>query len=182
MAMKKKHKVKRRRRISIAQAVKVKEITVRYGGVIKTANYENCRVSFEMTADVPRFVSPDIATDYLETLCVNQFYQAQIREKENLPAEMQDEINISKLTPGEAAATIAKFFRDFGSGKVLTVEQKAQRIRNIDKELKGLAPKITAETKRLQKIKNVEGKDLETRGLLIAQRDALKRELKHLRR
>ncbi len=182
MAMKKKQKKTKRRRISIAQAVRVKEITVRYGGVIKTGNYENRRLSFEVTEDVPRYVNIDRAIDYIEAIAMQQFYEAQIKELQNLPEEMRDEIDVSKMTPGEAAAAIVNYLKTFGSGKQLTEAQRTQRIEQIDKELKELAKSINAETKRLRKIKDVTGDDLHNRALMLAKRDALKKELKNLRR
>lgn len=178
---KKKKKVKRKRRISIEAAVRVREITVRYGGVIRTGSYENKRLSFEMTADCPHNVKPDIVCDYLEALCANQFYQAQIQALEGLPNEMRDEVDVSKMPPQQASQKIADYFRNFGL-RNKTPEQKAKRIAEIQLELKDVALRMKAEDKRLKKIKNIKGDDLLARSAMVEQRKLLKDELKALRR
>lgn len=184
MAKKKvKKKTTKRRRIPIIKAVRVKEITVKYGGVVRTGSYENKRLSFEFTADCPRHADPDIVCDYLEALAANQFYQAQIKALETLPEEMRDKVvDVHNMSPVQAAKTISDFFRNFGANKPLTAEQKKKRIEELGKELKGLSTNLAKENKRLQKKKNIESEDLVTRSETITRQRAIKNELRELRR
>lgn len=176
-----KKKTKRKKQISVSSAVRVREITVRYGGVIRTGSYENRRLSYEMAADCPRGIKPDIVCDYLESLCANQFYQAQIQALEGLPDEMRDEVDVSMMNPRQASQAIADYFRNFGLGNK-TPAQKAKRIAEIQLELKEVALKMKAEDKRLKKIKVIQSGDLLVRTAMVEQRQILKDELKALRR
>jgi len=183
MAKKIKKKTTKRRRIPIIKAVRVKEIVVKYGGVIRTGSYENKRLSFEFAADCPRYADPDVVCDYLEALAANQFYQAQIKALETLPEEMRDKvIDIHDMTPAQAAQTISDFFRHFGTGKPLTAEQKKKRIEELGSELKDLSVRLKKENNRLKKKKNIESEDLVERSEIINRQRAIRKELKELRK
>ena len=162
----------------------IKEVTVRYGGVIRTGSYENRRVSYEMTADCPRGLKPDTVLKYLETIVVSQFYQAQVEALEGLPPEMRDELgDFSRLSPQEGARRIGEFFASYvPPSKQLTPKQKARRIDGLQKELGDLAPKIRDENKRLKGLKDIVGKDLEKRAEIVARQKEIKQELKNLRK
>lgn len=170
-----------RRPRPISRVVRVKELIVRYGGVIKTGSYKNRRVSYEVAADCPRNVDPQAAFNYIESLAENQFYQAQLKAIEGLPQEERDEIgDIHNMTPQQANRTITEYFRN-----ALSPAQREKRIAEIQKELKELAPKIKKETDRLRRLektkKGVGADDIHEREVMINRKTELRKELKILR-
>lgn len=182
--VKKKTSKKKVSRKKLLARIIIREVTVRYGGVIRTGSYENRRVSYEMTADCPRGLKPDTVLKYLETIVVNQFYQAQVEALEGLPPDMRDELgDFSRMSPQEGAQRIGEFFRNYvPPKKQISPEQKTELIEKLQKELKELALKIRQENKRLKGLKDITGKDLEWRAEMVEQQHTIKNELRLLRK
>ena len=181
-----KKRTKSRQAKAIARHIRfprVRQVTVRYGGVIRTGTFENRRVSFEMTADCPRSANPNAVCNYIEGMLLRQFYDAQIEAVRNLPDEMRDEIgSLQGLPTEEAAHKIGEFFRNYTQRqKQLDPEQRRMRIEELGREMKELAPKIKAETKRLKGLKEVTGDDIKARAEMINRIKEIRNELRNLR-
>lgn len=150
---------------------KVKEITVRYGGVIRTGSYENRRVSYEMTSDCPEGLDPKVVSQYLEALVSNQFYEAQIQALEGLPPDIRDEVeDFSHLSPQQACQRIGDFFANYSKSHRMKPEEREAKIKELESELRKLSTKI-------RKSKNVE----ERKAMTDRQRE-IKKELNFLRK
>lgn len=168
----------------ISKVVRVKKVIVRYGGVIKTGSFENRRVSYEVEADVLRGANIKTAFNYVESIAVNQFNDAQISVIDELPQPEQKKLSYIKGLPkNQGVLELSKYFKDIFTN--LTEEQKRKRLVEIEIELKELAPAIRDENARLKKLqqtkKGVGGKDLHKISDMKTRMKDLKAEIKKLK-